>query len=105
MAEPTGALSPWRPAAEKIAVHFQIVRRHPDGGEAFLKYRTASVAIDCIQTGHRRNGLFHGIHNKSSDAIGQNLWDRTAPTRDHRRPTGERFDQHQAERLFPLNWE
>jgi hypothetical protein len=94
-----------RPCLQQPAIGADIVIGHSFGGKSFfetLPHRAAVVRQDLWQ---HRDGFFIAVDDFAGDAVVDDLGDRPATERKHRRAARHGFDHHKAKRLWPVHRE
>src|SRR2546422_851513 len=83
----------------------EVALRHAAGGEAAFELGSAGGALERRDPRHRRDHVALGLTDEARVAVRDHLGHRAAATGDDRGPARERLDQHETERLGPVDRE
>ena len=88
---------------QQLTISADIVSGHSCVGESLFKssaHHAAVVRQDCRK---RRDGFILAVDHLAGDAILDDLGDRPAAEREHRRAARHSFDHHESKRLRPIH--
>ena len=94
-----------RTMGNEALINAQVIACHSVGRETFLECPPAGATTQLRNAADRAHGLIYVVHLEACLAVLKDFRDRATAEGHDRRAARQRLDQHQAERLRPVDRE